>query len=121
MGNKKKLLFQIIAIKWSILSLQEGQILSSSCKCSECTYNTTVSFSQIKIINPKNTDLGPILQITIFMILRAQMGLENKQSHLKIDLHKNTKAITSLSKLNLVDFTQEFPETKRMASYRKDS
>ena len=64
LGNKK-LLFLIIAIKWSILSFSEGQILSSSCKCIGCTYNITVSFSQIKIMNQKNTNYGPILQITI--------------------------------------------------------
>jgi len=53
------------------------------------------------------------------MSLRAQMGLKN--SHLKLDLYENINAITSLSKLSLVDFTQEFPKTKRLLAYRKNS
>lgn len=71
LGNKK-LLFLIIAIKCSILSFSEGQILSSSCKYIGCTYNITLSFSQIKIMNQKNTNDEPILQITIRTIYESE-------------------------------------------------
>lgn len=71
LGNKK-LLFLIIAIKCSILSFLEGQILSSSCKYIGCTYNITLSFSQIKIMNQKNTNDEPILQITIRTIYESE-------------------------------------------------